>query len=76
MIDYNEGRIVPFQNRTSRDLMYGFTSITIQGLVDDVSVVVPALLITGYVLMILYCAGAFFKCDPMQSRCGVGLVSS
>jgi len=54
--------------------MYGFTSITLQGLVDDVSVIVPALLVTGYVLMVLYCGAAFFKCDLIESRSGAGLV--
>ena len=74
MVDYDEGRIIPRSNRTSRDQMYGFSSITVPEFVEELSVVVPALLATGYVLMVLYCAAAFFKCDSMQSRCGVGLV--
>ena len=74
MVDYDQGRVVPCSERTSRDKMYGYSSITIQGFVDDISVVVPALLIIGYLLMILYCGTAFFKCDFMQSRCRVGLV--
>ena len=75
MIDYDEGKVVPRANRTSRDRMYGFSSITISGLVEDLSDVVPALIITGYVLMIIYCGAAFFKCDLLQSRSGAGLVS-
>ena len=75
MENYNEGRVVPSQNRPSGDLVYAFSSITIQGLVDDVSIIVPALLVTGYVLMVSYCGSAFFKCDLMQSRTGAGLVS-
>ncbi|XP_065907538.1 protein patched homolog 1-like isoform X2 [Dysidea avara] len=74
VVDYDEGRIIPRSNRTSRDQMYGFSSITVPEFVEELSVVVPALLATGYVLMVLYCAAAFFKCDSMQSRCGVGLM--
>jgi len=73
--DYDEGKIVPRSNRTSQDRMYAFTSITILGIIEGLSVVVPALIIVGYVLMITYCGTAFFKCDLLQSRSGVGLVS-
>ena len=55
--------------------MYGFSSITLSGLVEDISDVVPAFIIIGYVLMIVYCGAAFFKCDLLQSRGGAGLVS-
>jgi len=73
--DYDEGEVVPHANRTSRDRMYSFTSITVAEIVEDLSVVVPALIITGYILMIIYCGAAFFKCDLLQSRSGAGLVS-
>jgi len=54
--------------------VYGATSVSLQNLVDDVSVIVPALVIIGYILMILYCGLAFFKFDLIQSRSGAGLV--
>ena len=75
MKDYNDGKVVSRQNRTSKDLLYGISSVDQQNLIDDVSVIVPALLVTGYVLMVLYCGLAFFKFDPIESRTGAGLVS-
>ena len=73
--DYDDGDIVPRANRTSRDRMYGFSSITISDIIEDLSIIVPALIIVGYILMIIYCGTAFFKCDLLQSRSGAGLVS-
>lgn len=72
IINYDEGR-VSTEKRTE-DRYYGFTSRTYGDVAGDLTVVVPALLITGYVLMILYCGAAFFKFDAEKSRCGAGLV--
>ena len=54
--------------------MYGFTSNFYDNLADELSVAAPALIITGYVLMMLYCAAAFFKFDLTRSRSNAGLV--
>ena len=54
--------------------MYGLTSNFYDNFSEDLSNIAPALIITGYVLMVLYCAAAFFKFDLTQSRSNAGLV--
>lgn len=61
--------------KSTSDQIYGWTSETIDNIAEEYSGVSPALIIVGYILMILYCGIAFLYFDWVNSHVSVGLVS-
>ena len=79
VIDFNNGHEIDVgYSRTFRkmtnDEIYGWTSDSIANLTEEYSGVEPALIIIGYILMILYCGITFLYFDWVRSHVSVGLV--
>ena len=79
VIDFNNGHEIDvgysrtFQKMTN-DEIYGWTSDSVANLTEEYSGVEPALIIIGYILMILYCGITFLYFDWVKSHVSVGLV--
>ena len=80
VIDFNSGREVNVGysmnfTKVSNDELYGWTSDTVDDIAEEYSGVEPALILVGYILMILYCGVTFMYFDWVRSHVSVGLVS-
>ena len=79
VIDFNNGYEIDvgysraFRKMTN-DELYGWTSDSVDDVTEEYSGVEPALIIIGYILMILYCGITFLYFDWVRSHVSVGLV--
>ena len=58
----------------TNDEIYGWTSDSVDDITEEYSGVEPALIIIGYILMIIYCGITFLYFDWVRSHVSVGLV--
>ena len=82
VISFNDRKTILVDGRTGRmgakisnDEIYGWSSDTLENIVEEVSRAQPTLIIVGYILMILYCGLTFMSFDWVNSHISVGLVS-
>ena len=81
VISYNNGDEVYVGSgktwrKSTNDQFFGWSSDTIDDIAEKYSDLSPALVIIGYILMIVYCGITFLYFDWVNSHVSVGLVSN